>query len=316
MQTDARQVGGTAAPDSTEVFERYRRLLFSVAYDMLGCVADAEDCVQEAWIRWTRDDRSDIADPKSYLVRITTNVSLNRLRAARSRRESYVGPWLPEPLVTAPDVAEEAERADAVSYAMLVVLETLNPVERAVFVLREVFGMPHAEIAEAVGRSEAAVRQLAHRARERVHARKPRYTPAPDERRRLTERFLAACAEGDVAGLKDLLAEDAIVLTDGGGKVRAALRPLFGVDKCARFLAGIGVGFQQKSWLVTWAEVNGAPGIVLFDAEGTVQATALVEAVDGAITQVLMVRNPDKLVHLRELGAAVEAIGKGQVINE
>ncbi|GAA2013982.1 RNA polymerase sigma-70 factor [Nocardiopsis rhodophaea] len=300
---DGRQDEGIGCPDATEVFERYRRLLFSVAYDLLGSVADAEDCVQEAWIRWTRDDRSDITDPKSYLVRIATNVSLNRLRAARGRRESYVGPWLPEPLVTMPDVAEEVETADAVSYAMLVVLETLKPVERAVFVLREVFGMPHTEIAEAVGRSEVAVRQLAHRAREHVHARQPRYTPDPDERRRLTERFLAACAEGDVAGLKDLLAEDATVVTDGGGKARSALRPVFGVDKCARFLAGIGAGFQRKSWLVAWAEVNSAPGVVLYDADGTVRAAGLVEAVDGSITQVLLVRNPDKLAHLSELAA-------------
>ncbi|MBB6173279.1 RNA polymerase sigma-70 factor (ECF subfamily) [Nocardiopsis mwathae] len=306
-----RRADGTDGTDGTAVFERYRRLLFTVAYDMLGSVADAEDCVQEAWIRWTGGDRSDVADPKGYLVRITANLSLNRLRAARSRRESYVGPWLPEPLVTAPDVADEVERADEVSYAMLVVLETLNPVERAVFVLREVFGVPHAEIAEAVGKSEAAVRQLAHRAREHVHARRPRHTAGPDERRRLTERFLAACSEGDVAGLKELLAADAIVLTDGGGKAAAAVRPLFGADRCARFMAGIGPRFQEQRWLVAWAEVNGAPGIVFRDAEGHVEAVALVEVTDGAITEVLMVRNPDKLTHLRRLMADTAGRGAG-----
>jgi RNA polymerase sigma-70 factor (ECF subfamily) len=183
--TGGRECGAVGA----EAFERYRRLLFTVSYDMLGSAADAEDCVQETWLRWAREDRSDVADPKSYLVRIVTNVTLNRVRALRNRRESYVGPWLPEPLLTEPDVADEVERADSVSLAMLVVLETLTPAERAVFVLREVFGLPHAEIADAIGRSEAAVRQLAHRAREHVQAPlRPRLRRAPPRHRRLPRR--------------------------------------------------------------------------------------------------------------------------------
>ncbi|MFC4560468.1 RNA polymerase sigma-70 factor [Nocardiopsis mangrovi] len=278
------------------VFERNRGLLFSVAYDMLGSVADAEDCVQDTWIRWARDDRSGVADPKSYLVRIVVNVTLNRMRGTRSRRETYVGPWLPEPLVTAPDVADRVELADTVSFAMLVVLETLAPVERAVFVLREVFGLPHAEIAEAVGRTEAAVRQVAHRARERVHARRPRFPADAAEHRRLTEGFLAACADGDVDRLTAMLADDVEVVTDGGGRTRAALRPLSGAAKSARFLAAVSThytGFRAEM-----TGVNGVPGIAMFDADAMPMAVAVLEARDGLITRVLVVRNPGKLQHL------------------
>ncbi|GAA3722519.1 RNA polymerase sigma-70 factor (ECF subfamily) [Spinactinospora alkalitolerans] len=296
--------GTESATGRTAVFERYRGLLFGVSYDMLGSVADAEDCVQEAWIRWAGDDRSDVRDPRGYLIRTVTNVTLNRLRAARARRESYVGPWLPEPLVTGPDVAEEVERAESVSMAMLVVLETLNPVERAVFVLREVFGLPHAEIAEALDRSEASVRQLAHRAREHVHARRPRFTADSGVRRRLTERFLAACVEGDVAGLKDLLADDVVVLTDGGGKVRSALNPLYGPDKSARFLVGVARGYRKAR--LDFVDVNGAPGIVLYRDGGDPTTVGLLEADGDRITRIYLVRNPDKL---RRLGRAAPGSG-------
>lgn len=281
---------------STEEFERHRRLLFGVSYDMLGSVADAEDCVQEAWIRWAREDRSGVANPRSYLVRIVANVTLNRLRAVRNQRETYVGPWLPEPLLTGPDVADEVADADSVSYAMLVVLETLGPVERAVFVLREVFGIPHAEVAEALDRSEQSVRQVAHRAREHVRARRPRFEPDPVARRKLTERFLAASREGDLDGLKEMLAEDAVVLSDGGGKVRAALHPVYGAERAARLMCSLGSGLSDVR--IEYCGINGVPGILAWTAEGGLSAAATVEIAGERVTEVHIVRNPDKLRHL------------------
>jgi RNA polymerase sigma-70 factor (ECF subfamily) len=210
-----------------EVFEAHRGLMFAIAYRMLGTIADAEDAVQDAWLRWSAASRADVADPRAYLARIVTNTALNRLRSAGSRREACVGPWLPEPLLTeaGPDAAERAELAESVSVAMLVVLESLTPEERAVFVLREVFGFEHAEIGAALGRSAPAVRQLAHRAREHVQARRPRFDVDWNQQREVTERFLAAAAGGDIEGLMTVLAPDVTLLTDGGGKTRAALAP-------------------------------------------------------------------------------------------
>ncbi|MDA8369591.1 MAG: RNA polymerase sigma-70 factor [Nocardiopsaceae bacterium] len=291
---------GARRESDDELFERYRRLLFAVSYDMLGSVADAEDCVQEAWIRWARDDRADIADPKSYLVRVVTNVTLNRLRAVRTQRESYIGPWLPEPLATTPDVAEEVEQHDTVSFALLVVLETLTPVERAVFVLRDVFGLPHAEIADAVGRSEAAVRQSAHRAREHVRAGRPRFTADRDARHRLTEGFLAACLNGDVDRLKEMLADDVIVLTDGGGRAKAARNPLYGAAKSARFFAAVGRGYADAR--LEWVDINGAPGFALVDADGSTRTAGLLETDGDRITRVFTMHNPDKLYRLGASG--------------
>ena len=220
-----------------EVFEAHRDLMFAVAYRMLGTITDAEDAVQDAWLRWSAASRADVADPRSYLARIVTNTALNRLRSVRSRREAYIGPWLPEPLLTAagPDAAERAELAESVSVAMLVVLESLTPEERAVFVLREVFGFEYAEIGAAVGRSVPAARQLAHRAREHVQARRPRFDVDRNQQREVTERFLAAAGGGDIEGLMSVLAPDVTLLTDGGGKALAALRPITGAGKVARF---------------------------------------------------------------------------------
>src|SRR6266545_5853861 len=196
----SRLVGGQEYPGTDrammgtviDVFEEHRDLLFAVAYRMLGTAADAEDVVQDTWLRWSAADRSDVTEPKAYLVRIATNLALDRLRSARAKRESYVGPWLPEPLLTSPDAAEDAEMAESVSMAMLVVLETLSPLERAVFVLREVFGFSYGEIAEALDRSESSVRQLGHRAREHVQARRPRFETDNEMRREATERFIDA----------------------------------------------------------------------------------------------------------------------------
>jgi len=292
---------------AVEVFDRYRRLLFGVAYQMLGSVADAEDTVQDAWLRWSAADRSEVTDPRAYLVQVTTRLALDRLRSAQSRRESYVGPWLPEPLLTAPPVAsgppapspdEAAELGEQVSLALLVVLETLSPVERAVFVLREVFGVSAAEVGDILGRSEPAVRQLAHRAREHVEARRPRFDTDRREQREVTERFLAAAAGGDVDSLLAVLAPDVVLITDGGGRAKAARRPITGADKVARFLVGIAQqGADIPGLRMEVAEVNGWPAIVGWvgaEPFGSISLTLSGER----IQQVLVVVNPDKLAGL------------------
>jgi RNA polymerase sigma-70 factor (ECF subfamily) len=291
--------------DPLPAFTASRRLLFTVAYQMLGSVADAEDTVQDAWLRWSAADRSDVADPRAWLVRTTTRLALDRLTSARARRETYVGPWLPEPLLTgsAGDPADEAVLGEQVSLALLVVLETLSPAERAVFVLREVFGLPAAEVAGVLGRSEAAVRQLAHRAREHVAARRPRSVAGRQEHREVTERFLAACLGGDVDALLAALAPGAVLLTDGGGRAKAALRPITGADRVARFLtAVVGGGAALPGLRMGLAEVNGQPGVAAWTDAGPFVAVSLVVA-DGLVQQVLVVLNPDKLAGLRGRGA-------------
>ncbi|SDC08692.1 RNA polymerase sigma-70 factor, ECF subfamily [Geodermatophilus telluris] len=282
-------------------FEAHRRLLFTVAYQMLGSVTDAEDAVQDAWLRWSAADRDDVADPRAWLVRTTTRLALDRLTSARARRETYVGPWLPEPLLTdrGGDPADEAVLGDEVSLALLVVLESLSPAERAVFVLREVFGVPAAEVAAVLGRSEAAVRQIGHRAREHVAARRPRSVVDRRVHREVTERFLAACLGGDVDALVAALAPDAVLVTDGGGRAKAALRPITGADKVARFLSAVVSGGASLPGLrIGLAEVNGRPGVAAWTDEGPYVAVSLV-VTDGRVQQVLVVLNPDKLAGLR-----------------
>ena len=211
---------------ATEAFVAHRNLLFTVAYEMLGSAADAEDILQETWLRWAGVDLDTVRNQRAYLVRITTRQALVRLRTLSRRKESYVGPWLPEPLLTAPDVAEDVELADSVSMAMLLVLETLAPTERAVFVLREVFALEYGEIADAVGKSPDAVRQIAHRARAHVAARRPRGVVSPAESRDALEAFQRALETGDLQSLLDLLAPDVVLLGDGGGVKQAVLRPI------------------------------------------------------------------------------------------
>ncbi|MBB0228861.1 RNA polymerase sigma-70 factor [Streptomyces calidiresistens] len=269
-------------------------MLFGIAYRMLGSVADAEDILQEAWIRWNAVTEP-VAAPSSYLARIVTNLSLNRLDSAAVRRESYPGPWLPEPMVTAPDAAEEAERADEVSWALLVVLETLGPLERAVFVLREAFGYPHAEIARMLGRSEAAVRQVARRARAHVEARRPRHEADPAERRRVTEEFLAACLGGDMDAMLRMLAPEVTVWSDGGGRKSAALRPIRGADRAARWL--LGVTRREPDVAVHPVLVGGRPGLLMTIA-GEVDTVAAMEVEEGRITAIRLLRNPEKLRHV------------------
>jgi RNA polymerase sigma-70 factor, ECF subfamily len=279
---------------ATDSFVAHRNLLFTVAYEMLGSAADAEDVLQETWLRWAGVDLAEVRDERAYLVRITTRLSLNRLRSMARRREAYVGPWLPEPLLTAPDVADDVELADSVSTAMLLVLETLSPTERAVFVLREVFDVPYAEIAEAVDKSAAAVRQIAHRARGHVEARRPRSSVTAAEREAVLQKFVTATTTGDIQSLMDVLAPDVVLLTDGGGLKAAALRPIHGRDKVMRFMAGGAVrggGSVERAEIVV---LNGVPALQLW-IDGQVD-TVLTLLMDGGVaTALYAVRNPDKL---------------------
>ncbi|OIJ66906.1 RNA polymerase sigma-70 factor [Streptomyces mangrovisoli] len=286
---------------ATDVFETHRSVLMGVAYRMLGRVTDAEDVVQDAWLRWSGADRAAVRDPRAYLVRVTTRLAVDRLRRIKARGETYVGPWLPEPYptdlaATVPDGAERAVLADSVSLALLVVLESLSPLERAVFVLREAFGYPYADIAAALDRGEAAVRQLAGRARRHVDERRPRYDVDPAERRDLTERFLAAAVEGDLDGLLALLAPDARLVADSGGKAKAPVRVLESADKVARFIAAVSAqGTPDLS--LRPLEVNGGPAVLVLTA-GRPDSLLQIEADHGRVRAVYIVRNPDKLTAL------------------
>lgn len=279
-------------PDET--FTELRDLLFTVAYELLGSAADAEDVVQDSWLRWREVDHATVRDARAYLVRTVTRQALNRMRTARRRREEYVGPWLPEPVVTTPDVAEDVELAESVSLAMLVVLETLTPLERAVFVLREVFGFEYAEVAAAVERTPAAVRQLVSRARRHVEARRPRVEPG--EHAEAAGRFLLAAATGDVQQLMDVLAPDVVLLSDGGGVVQAALRPVVGADKVARFIVGL-TGKQPEA-LAEPAQVNGSIGALVV-VDGVTDTVVQVRVAGGRVAEIYLVRNPEKLTATR-----------------
>jgi RNA polymerase sigma-70 factor (TIGR02957 family) len=278
---------------ATEAFVTHRNLLFTVAYEMLGSAADAEDVLQETWLRWAGVDLGTVRDQRAYLVRITTRQALTRLRTLRRRKESYIGPWLPEPLLTAPDVAEDAELADSVSMAMLLVLETLTPTERAVFVLREVFGLEYDEIAGAVARNPAAVRQIAHRARAHVAARRPRGVVSAAETRGALEAFQRAIETGDLQSLLDMLAPDIVLLTDGGGVKRAAVRPIVGAGRVARFLA-IGVPRIGAQVSVERVQINGRPALII-RLSGEIESLVAMQIDDGLITGLYIVRNPEKL---------------------
>jgi RNA polymerase sigma-70 factor (TIGR02957 family) len=282
------------APDAaTETFVAHRNLLFTVAYEMLGSAADAEDVLQETWLRWAGVDLDAVRDQRAYLVRITTRQALDRLRTLRRRRESYVGPWLPEPLLTAPDVAEDVELADSVSMAMLLVLETLTPTERAVFVLREVFDLGYDEIAEAVDKSQDAVRQIAHRARAHVAARRPRDAVSPADTRAALQAFQRAIETGDLQDLLDILAPDVVALSDGGGVKQAVPRPIVGADNVARVLVA-GLHRFTAAASVEPVQVNGCPGLIL-RLNGEMDSVVAMRVEDGLITGFYVVRNPEKL---------------------
>jgi RNA polymerase sigma-70 factor (TIGR02957 family) len=283
---------------ATAAFLAHRNLLFTVAYEMLGSAADAEDVLQETWLRWVGVDLDAVRDRRAYLVRIATRQALTRLRTLGRRRESYVGPWLPEPLLTAPDVAEDVELADSVSMAVLLVLETLTPTERAVFVLHEVFAVGYEEIAEAVDRSPAAARQIAHRARAHVAARRPRGTASAAEARDALEAFRRAVETGDLQGLLDVLAPDVVLVGDGGGIRPAVPRPVAGADRVARLLVG-SLGRLPAPLSTRSAPVNGHPALVL-RLGGELDTVVAVRVEDGLITALYAVRNPEKLSRMRQ----------------
>ncbi|MEW2564041.1 RNA polymerase sigma-70 factor [Streptomyces griseorubiginosus] len=293
-----------ATDTETDVFEEHRPVLQGVAYRMLGRVSDAEDVVQDAWLRWSAADRSEVREPRAYLVRVTTRLAIDRLRQVKARGETYVGPWLPEPYVTdfgdtVPDTAEQAVLADSVSLAVMVVLESLSPLERAVFVLREAFGYPYADIAAMLDRGEPAVRQLAGRARKHVDERRPRYEVDPARRRDLTERFLVAAGGGDLEALMSLLAPDVRLVGDSGGKTKAPLRVLESADHVGRFIVGVAEkGAQDLTW--RFLELNGGPAALALSG-GKPDSVFQLDIVDGRIQSVYIMRNPDKLRSLLNL---------------
>ncbi len=286
----------TQPPDPTDQFAAHRGVLLGAAYRVLGSMSDAEDVVQESWLRWSGVDHSQILDARAYLVRITTRLALNHLRHRQRLREDYVGPWLPEPVSELPAPDHASEFAESVSIAMMVVLESLGPVERAAFVLREVFGEPYEEIAETLDRTPASVRQLVHRARQRVQERAPRHPVDPAAHREIAERFLAAMQGGSIPELLTLLAPSAVLTTDGGGKRRAALKPIRTAVKVLWFLAGI-MRKMEATITLRLGTVNGEPAILGVGPDG-VDSVGVVRIDGGRVTELYLIRNPDKLHHV------------------
>jgi RNA polymerase sigma-70 factor (ECF subfamily) len=286
--------------DRATAFERHRPVLRGLAYRMLGSVAEAEDAVQDCYLRWRRVDPATLSNERAWLLTATTRLCIDRLRAARARRETYIGPWLPEPILAEPDDFETAGLASSLSTAMLLLLERLSPAERAAFLLREAFECDYAEIAEALDRNEAACRQLVRRARARLQAPERRFQPDPEAHRRLLESFGAAVASGDVAGLKAMLAEQVQLHSDGGGRVLAARNVIHGPDHVARFLVGIWRK-QHVPLTVEMRGVNGGPGLIA-SLDGRVVGVLALDVADGLIRAVHFVNNPDKLAHLQDGG--------------
>ncbi|MEU6344100.1 RNA polymerase sigma-70 factor [Streptomyces sp. NPDC046977] len=281
---------------ATEAFVSHRDLLFTVAYEMLGSAADAEDVLQETWLRWVTVDQAQVRDQRAYLVRITTRQALNRLRTLKRRKEAYVGPWLPEPLLTAPDVAEDVELSESLSLALMFVLETLSPTERAVFVLHEVFAFGYDDIAAAIGKTPAAARQIAYRARQHVDARRPRTQASPEEARAALASFQSALVTGDLQGLLDVLAPDVVFVSDGGGLRLAAQRPVIGAEQVLRYMAGsvdkAGGTFTSES-----TTVNGNPGLIL-RLDGVIDGVMALRVENARVTGLYYVRNPEKLTRV------------------
>ncbi|HEX6673683.1 MAG TPA: RNA polymerase sigma-70 factor [Actinomycetes bacterium] len=289
--------------DEHDAYARYRPLLFSIAYRMVGSVSEAEDIVQETFLRAHRAGPERVDSPKAYLAAITTRLAIDHLRSARVRREAYVGSWLPEPLVTdaddtTADPAAHAETADSLSLAFLVLLERLSPVERAVFLLREVFGYDYDEIARVVGKREDNARQIAVRARRHVEAGRPRFETSRRQREELSRRFLAAVEEGDTDGLVGMLAADAVMYGDGGGKAPAVSQPIHGAVQVARFLLGLARLAERGGVRMRPAEVNGQPGAIAYDPEGNLISVLALDIADGLVQTVHSIVNPDKLRHL------------------
>jgi RNA polymerase sigma-70 factor (ECF subfamily) len=290
-------IAGSAGGEHAERFTHLRPLLFTIVYEILGSATESDDVLQDSYLRWSEVDLATVRDTKSYLAQLVTRQALNALRAGARRREDYIGPWLPEPLLLDErDASADVVLAESVSMAMLVVLETLTPDERAVFVLREVFGFDYDEISGAVGKSVAAVRQIAHRAREHVHARRKRFEPATTaETAKVTEQFMTAATTGDLEGLMSLLAPEVTWTADSGGKASAARRPVIGADKVARILVGMFRFTQRMTDIrIEMANCNNSPAMVVYSGD-TLEGVFLVEVVDGKITNFYAMRNPDKL---------------------
>jgi RNA polymerase sigma-70 factor (ECF subfamily) len=300
----------------SERFEELRPLMFSIAYRMVGSVSEAEDIVQEAFLRFHRESRegAKIDSPKAYLSTVTTRLAIDHLRSARVRRETYFGPWLPEPLLTdvEPDVAQHAEVADSLSLAFLVLLESLSPVERAVFLLRDVFDYPYAEIAKVIGKTEDNCRQIAARARHQVEARKPRFEASRQRKDELARRFFAAADLGDTEGLVSMLAADVVAYADGGGTGPAFPRPIHGRDKVVRLLPEFSRRAKEAGLHMEMTEVNGQPGCVWVDEEGRLGAVVSIDVADDQIQALRAVSNPAKLRHLGEVSPAVASVGRGR----
>ena len=281
-----------------ETFNQYRSLLFAIAYRMLGSAMDAEDIVQETFLRWQQVNPMQVESPKAYLTTITTRLCLDQLRSARAQREVYVGPWLPEPLLTesAPDSAEIAGLADSLSMAFLVLMERLSPVERAVYLLREVFDYDYSEIACIVGKSQVYCRQIVSRARQHLASHRPRYEVLPGQHQRLSQQFAQACFGGDLPGLMAVLAEDIVLQSDGGGKIKAAMRPIYSPNRVARFLLGI-LSKIPPGFTIRPAQINGQPGFIIY-VDAQPQIVMILDIIGERIGGIYVVVNPDKLLHL------------------
>jgi RNA polymerase sigma-70 factor (ECF subfamily) len=299
--------------DEGDAYQELRPLLFSIAYRMVGSASEAEDLVQEAYLRFHRAvaGGAEVASPKAYLSAVTTRLAIDHLRSARARREQYVGAWLPEPLVTGEDAdpASHAETADSLSLAFLVLLERLSPVQRAVFLLHEVFGYGYAEIGGLVGRSEDNCRQIAARARRHIEAGRPRFEASRREREELARRFFAAIDQGDTEGLVGLLAADAVIYGDGGGKAPAVTVPVHGAERVARFLLGLARRGRAVGMVVTPAEINGHPGALILDPAGRLLGVLALDIADGRVQTVRSIVNPDKLGHLGPVGDVTTLLG-------
>ena len=275
-----------------DTFTTFRPLLFTIAYEILGCAADAEDVLQDSYLRWR--EATEVTHPRAYLVQIVTRQAINHLRSVRRRREDYVGTWLPEPIRTTPDAGHDVLLAESVSMAMLLVLETLGPTERAVFVLSEVFGHSHREIADMIDKSDTTVRQIAHRARAHVAARRRRFRPDSDTSRAVIGRFLLAAHTGDVGALLAVLAPDVVEISDGGGRVSAARRPIIGAESVARFMIGLAQNSMAGA-TVEFGSFNAQPAVLVRSRNGDLDTVLVVEMVDDLIAGLYAVRNPDKL---------------------
>jgi RNA polymerase sigma-70 factor, ECF subfamily len=298
---ERRQAPAASSATHLDAFTAHRSAAFGAAYRVLGSVSDADDVVQECWLRWSRVDLDGVRDPKSYLITTATRLALDRVREVQRRRESYVGPWLPEPLPDRPtDPAELAELADSMSMAMLVVLSSLTPLERAAFVLRDVFDLPYADVAATLGRTEAATRQLTHRARSHVQARAPRVRVDPHTHEEVLRRFIAALEGGSISELLELLAPNAVLITDGGGKRKAALRPIVGAEKILRWLAGV-ASDESARGEARLIMLNGEPATA-FVVDGEIDGVGMVRIEDERVTELYFIRNPDKLAGLRTPG--------------